>query len=66
MHNNDVFNLRESKVDKIVKKFGKFKTLISSVLKLERDKKVTVVCAPQAFPGSMFMEWGVKPNEGRR
>ena len=39
MH-NDSFNRRESKVDKIVKKFGKFKTLRSSVLKVERDKKV--------------------------
>ena len=42
--------------DKIIKKFGKSGTLRSAVLKVERDKKVAVVCDPQAFPGSMFME----------
>ena len=46
----------EREVDKIIKKFGKSKTLRSAVLKVERDKKVAVVCTPQAFSGSMFME----------
>ena len=46
----------EREVEKIIKNFGKSKTLRSAVLKVERDKKVAVVCDPQAFPGSMFME----------
>jgi hypothetical protein len=46
----------EREVDKIIKKFGKTKTLRSAVLKVERYKKVAVVCNPQAFPGSMFLE----------
>ena len=46
----------ESEVDKIIKEFGKSRTLRSAVLKVERDKKVAVVCDPQAFSGSMFME----------
>jgi hypothetical protein len=46
----------ESEVDKIIKEFGKTRTLRSAVLKVERDKKVAVVCDPQAFSGSMFME----------
>jgi hypothetical protein len=46
----------EREVDKIIKKFGKSGTLRSAVLKVERDKKVALVCDPQAFPGSVFME----------
>ena len=46
----------ESEVDKIIKEFGKSRTLRSAVLKVERDKKVAVVCNPQAFSGSMFIE----------
>ena len=46
----------ESEVDKIIKEFGKSRTLRSAVLKVERDKKVAEVCDPQAFSGSMFME----------
>ena len=53
-------DLRE--VDKIIKNFGKSKTLKSAVLKVERDKDVAVVCAPQAFPGFMFMERAGNPN----
>ena len=62
MH-NDSFNRRESKVDKIVKKFGKFKTLRSSVLKVERDKKVTQT---KVVTVSFHVHGVGKPNEGRR
>ena len=46
------------KVLEIIKSFGKSGTVLSSaVLKARRDKDVAaVVCVPQAFPGSMFME----------
>ena len=46
----------ESEVDKVIKEFGNSRTLRSAVLKVERDKKVAVVCDPQVFSGSMFME----------
>ena len=46
----------EREIEKIIKNFGKSKTLRGAVLKVERYKKVAVVCDPQAFPGSMFME----------
>ena len=46
----------EREIQKIIKNFGKSKTLRGAVLKVERYKKVAVVCDPQAFPGSMFIE----------
>ena len=45
------------KIEKIIGSCGKSGTFLgSAVLKARRDKDVAVVCEPQAFSGSLFME----------